>query len=193
MQLFKTKIELLDTEGELTLYKGHFDDALNVLNFLNQLEFNQNKITMFGKEHYVPRLELWFGHKSYSYTGLELTPQKFPVWLIELESKINALTGHSFNSVLINKYRDGNDYVSAHQDNEPELGENPIIASLSFGAVRTFRLKKLDSKIIKKEILLENGDLLIMGRNIQNHWKHELPKSKKIKSVRYNLTFRSIF
>lgn len=193
MQLFKSRTELLKDPGQLTLYKGYFDHHSEVLSHLDSLKFNQNKILMFGKEHLVPRLELWFGSKSYTYTGNKLKPEQTPNWLKPLQQKVTDLAGCEFNSVLINKYRDGLDYVSYHQDNEPELGSQPIIASLSFGATRKFRLRNLADNERKIQLSLEDGDLLIMGKDIQNQWQHELPKSKTINNTRYNLTFRYLY
>jgi alkylated DNA repair dioxygenase AlkB len=190
MQLFNDKIELLENDGELTLYKGEFQ-SLNLLPTLEQLNFQQNTITMFGKKYNVPRQELWFGDRAYTYTGLRLEPHRYPKWLLNIQTLIQKKCNCKLNSVLINKYRDGNDYVSYHQDNEPELGEKPIIVSLSFGDSRKFRLKNITtSKVI--EVILEDGDMLFMGPSIQENWKHELPKMKKSTSVRYNLTFRWI-
>jgi alkylated DNA repair dioxygenase AlkB len=192
MQLFKEKIELVNQDGIVTLYKGHFDEfsSSEIIKHLEEIEFSQNKITMYGKEHLVPRLEAWFGESGYSYTGVNLKPQKSPDWLTSIQNKISKITSTKFNSVLINKYRSGSDYVSWHQDNEKELGVNPIIASLSFGGTRKFKLRHMRDKDLKVDIMLEHGDLLIMGPTIQTNWQHELPKSKVYNDTRFNLTFR---
>jgi alkylated DNA repair dioxygenase AlkB len=194
MQLFKDKIELIQHEGQVTLYKGYFDyfNSEKIIANLESIKYNQNKIIMYGKEHLVPRLEAWFGESNYTYTGVELTPQKPPAWIDSVQKKITEISSIRFNSVLVNKYRDGSDYVSWHQDNEKELGLNPIIASLSFGGSRIFKLRNIKDKNLKVEIILDHGDLLIMGPKIQTHWQHELAKSKTYNNTRYNLTFRNI-
>ena len=192
MELFKSNTELLNSPGELIIYRGHFDDEEDILENLNQVNFIQNKIIMYGKEYLVPRLEAWFGDESYTYTGVKLKPLESPIWLNVLKAKVQTITGNQYNSVLINKYRNGDDYVSYHQDNEPELGRNPVIASLSFGSSRKFTLRSLADKNKKVEIELSHGDLLLMGQNIQYNWEHQLKKSTKSDGIRYNLTFRNI-
>jgi alkylated DNA repair dioxygenase AlkB len=178
----------------VTLYKGFFDDLdlAKIISDLESVKYNQNKIIMYGKEHLVPRLEAWFGKSGYSYTGVNLKPQNSPKWLLDIQAQITQITSLDFNSVLINKYRDGSDYVSWHQDNEKELGIDPIIASLSFGETRNFKLRNVGNKDLKVDVKLEHGDLLIMGPSIQTNWQHELPKSKTKNGCRYNLTFRTI-
>ena len=194
MQLFKEKINIVNQDGIVTLYKGFFDDLdlAKIISDLESVKYNQNKIIMYGKEHLVPRLEAWFGKSGYSYTGVNLKPQNSPKWLLDIQAQITQITSLDFNSVLINKYRDGSDYVSWHQDNEKELGIDPIIASLSFGETRNFKLRNVANKDLKVEVKLEHGDLLIMGPSIQTYWQHELPKSKANNNCRYNLTFRTI-
>lgn len=192
MQLFQDKIELINQDESVILYKGFFDEIGDILSVLDTVNFSQNKIKMFGNEFDVPRLEAWFGNQAYTYTGVNLRPQNFPKWLMDIQLKITKITGHKFNSVLINKYRCGKDYVSWHQDNEPELGADPVIASLSFGATRRFRLRNLTDKNRLIEANLNHGDLLVMGPGIQHNWQHEAPKSKKVQDVRYNLTFRDL-
>ena len=192
MQLLKEQIQLVNQDGIVTLYKGHFDELSSpeIIKNLEEIEFSQNKITMYGKEHLVPRLEAWFGESGYTYTGVSLKPQKSPKWLDDIQSNISKITSTNFNSVLINKYRNGSDYVSWHQDNEKELGVNPIIASLSFGGTRKFKLRHIENKDLKVDIMLEHGDLLIMGAAVQTNWQHELPKTKVHNETRFNLTFR---
>jgi len=106
---------------------------------------------------------------------------------------VNAAASTEFNSALLNYYRDGQDSMGYHQDNEPELGQNPVIASLTFGAARTFQLKHITDKTIKrKDILLNSGSLLIMAGTTQHYWKHQIPKTKKPIGPRLNITFRVI-
>ena len=145
----------------------------------------------------VPRLTAWFGYPdtTYSYSGITMTSQPWTPLLLELKSLVEAqVPSTAFNSVLLNLYRDGNDSVSWHSDDEPELGRNPVIASVSLGQARTFRLKhKVDRTIPPVEIELTHGSLLVMRDALQHHWKHELPKRKSPDlGPRINLTFRRI-
>lgn len=193
MQLFKSHYEVLnDLENYAVLYKGYFDQYLDLINKLTLINYDQNKIMMYGNEYNVPRLEAWFGDSSYTYTGLKLKPRKFPKWLVHLKHDVEQLCNSEFNSVLVNKYRNGDDYVSWHQDNEVELGTDPIIASLSFGESRVFHLRSIEDNNLKKKIQLDNGDLFLMGRGIQKNWQHQLPKDMNSKNTRFNLTFRNI-
>ena len=178
-------------------YYPHFlntDEVLQLFQLIhNETNWTQGKITLFGKSHFTPRLEAFYAEKgkSYAYSGQHLTTNEFTPILLELKQKVEQTCGFTFNSVLINLYRDGSDSNGWHADNEPELGPNPIIASLSLGATRNFDLKRNDVHL-KKRIVLESGSLLIMGGEIQHHWKHTIAKSKKVKGPRINLTFRKI-
>ena len=152
---------------------------------------------MYGQRIAVPRLTAWFGdpRATYSYSGITMTPEAWTPLLLELKSLVEPKAlGTPFNSVLLNLYRDGNDSVSWHSDDEPELGTNPVIASVSLGQARTFRLKhKRDDSIPPVEIELTHGSLLVMSGALQHFWKHQLPKRKsKSLGPRINLTFRRI-
>jgi alkylated DNA repair dioxygenase AlkB len=190
MQLLKTidKIQLKD--AGLIIHRGKFDE-FNINRF-SEIKFDQNKIEMYGKQYSVPRLEAWFGDKSYTYTGMKLKPRPYPTWLLELQQDVESLTGSKFNSALINKYRDGEDHVSWHSDDEECLGESPIITSISFGAERSFQLKHKNDRESKISIELYHGDMLIMEAGTQGNWKHRVPKRKRITEVRFNITFRKI-
>lgn len=158
------------------------------------IEWKQDIIKMFGKSHPIPRLTSWYGdeEKTYTYSGITMTPLPWTKELIEVKSKLEVYSNIKFNSVLLNFYRSGSDSVSWHSDDEKELGEEPIIGSISFGDVRRFRLR---NKKYKKEIHtyeLENGSLLLMKGKTQKYWEHEIPKTKKNVSSRINLTFRFI-
>lgn len=162
---------------------------------LTKVEWQQNKIKMFGKEYDEPRLTAWYGDKGirYKYSGIQLEPLSWNPLLEELKLLVNIEAETSFNSALLNYYRDGQDSMGYHQDNEPELGENPTIASLTFGAERTFQLKHITNQSIKrKDIPLKSGSLLIMAGETQHHWKHQIPKTKKPIGPRLNITFRNI-
>ena len=155
--------------------------------------WTQPSINFGGNLIPIPRLNAWFGDsgKSYTYSGIRLNPMPWNDVMLEVKSKVENITGSKFNSALLNLYRNGNDSVSWHQDDEPELGENPIIASLSLGDTRTFKLKNVKTGEVKK-FELENDSLLLMGSGIQKDWVHSIPKTKKMVSPRINITFRNI-
>lgn len=156
--------------------------------------WDQPSINFSGKLVPIPRLTAWYGDsgKNYSYSGIKLDPLPWDLLMGEVKSRIEDETGHQFNSALLNFYRDGNDSVSWHQDDEPELGEDPIIASLSLGGTRTFKLKNIETGEIKNYDL-ENDTILLMGSGIQREWQHSIPKTKKLVKPRINITFRNIF
>ncbi len=162
---------------------------------MQELKWQQNHITFYGKKIPVPRLEVWHGDsgKTYQYSGNRFEPQLWTDLLSKIKEKIEKETNSSFNSVLINLYRNAQDSVGWHSDDEPELGTNPVIASLSLGAIRKFRLRYIHDKTIKTEILLPSGSLLMMKGNTQHHWQHEVPKSRTPSAPRINLTFRKVF
>jgi alkylated DNA repair dioxygenase AlkB len=159
---------------------------------LNSTPWQSGEIQLFGKRYTKPRLESFHSIDSstYTYSGKKLVTEPFNPLLLEIKNKIESYSQHSFNSVLLNLYRDGQDSNGWHADNETELGKDPFIASLSLGAERSFKLKSNEGKSLT--IQLPHGSLLLMGGAIQHYWKHCLPKSTKIFTPRINLTFRSI-
>lgn len=162
--------------------------------FKHTLPFKQGTITIFGKTHPIPRLEAFFGigNQVYSYSGKTLETHHFTKELLELKSLIEQVSNEKFNCVLVNLYRDGKDSNGWHADNEPELGKNPVIASLSLGATRRFDLKHNTTKE-KISIELNHGCLLIMKGEMQHFWKHQIAKTTKVSTPRINLTFRYIY
>ncbi len=142
----------------------------------------------------LPRLTAWYGDegKSYTYSGIEQHPDPWTPTLKLIKSKVEEILEVTFNTVLLNLYRDGKDSVSWHSDDELELGENPIIASVSFGAVRRFSLKHKISKDYKIDLDLPNGSLLLMKGETQHFWQHQIAKTSKSVQPRINLTFRMI-
>ncbi len=170
------------------LQKAQADTLFNQL--IHEFPWQQIPIQMYGKEVLQPRLQAWFG-KPYSYTGLQLNAAPMPSVLDGIKAQCEQKSGESFNSVFANYYRNGQDYMGWHQDNEPELGENPVIASVSLGETRRFLLRHIRSKE-KIEFLLSHGSLLVMGKGIQTYWQHAVPKTAKTKKARINLTFRQI-
>lgn len=187
---------ILVTNGEYIYIPNFYkkaiaDDLLKVLK--NSIEWKQESMNMYGKEVKFPRLTAWYGDddKPYSFSGIKLEPLSWTKELVQIKDDIEPICKTSFNSVLLNLYRDGNDSISWHTDAEKELGRNPIIASVNFGAERVFQLKHVHTQE-KIEILLQHGSLLVMMGELQHYWKHQVPKSKKVTLPRINLTFRVI-
>lgn len=165
------------------------------VNMLDSIKWQQDKITIFGNEVDLPRLTAWYGDtdKGYTYSGIKMDPLPWNKELAEIKMKIENKSGVEFNSVLLNLYRDGNDHLSWHADDEPELGNNVNIGSVNFGISRDFQLKHRSDKGVKKlNILLEHGSFLLMKHPTQINWLHRIPKRSKISHPRINLTFRKI-
>ena len=158
----------------------------------NEIEWKSEKIKIFGKEVLEPRLVAFYGEKPYKYSGKINIPKPFTPLLEVIKNKIEEDTNTYFNVVLLNYYRNGADSMGWHSDNEPELGKNPTIASLTFGAERYFDFRNIVDHKIKHKIFLENGSLLLMKGETQSLWQHQIAKSKKINMGRINLTFRNI-
>lgn len=162
---------------------------------LNTIEWKQEEVYVFGKKHKEPRKTAWYGDEEcvYSYAGKTNHPLPWTEELFQLKTDVEALIpGANFNSVLLNQYRDGNDKMGWHSDNEKELGKNPIIASLSLGATRFFDLKHKRIKSLRKRLELPAGSLLIMCGSTQENWLHQVPQQKTVKDSRINLTFRTV-
>ena len=179
---------------DLLLFPGAFTDRADYLldYFQKHLAWHQPEIKLYGKPVKIPRMQAWYGDKDagYRYSGLQLEPIPWDSELIAVKERVETLTGASFNSVLTNLYRDGGDGVGWHSDDESELGPDPVIASVTFGAVRRFVLRHKKNKYKDIELLLPHGSLLLMGKGVQLYWKHQLPKTKKVVGVRVNLTYR---
>lgn len=158
------------------------------------ISWQQDTITVFGKKHLQPRLTALYGNEgmSYSYSNIKMQPNPWTPLLQNIKSKVESVAQAKFTTVLLNYYRDGRDSNGWHADNEKELGLNPIIASLSFGAARIFKLKHNVNHDLKQNVLLEHGSLLVMGGTTQHNWKHQIPKTSKPIGPRINLTFRTI-
>ncbi|MBC7859770.1 MAG: alpha-ketoglutarate-dependent dioxygenase AlkB [Burkholderiaceae bacterium] len=158
---------------------------------IGETAWRAETITLWGRRYLQPRLIAWQGEAAYRYSGLTLTPQPFSPLLRELRGAVQRATGRRFNSVLLNCYRDQRDSMGMHSDDEPELGPEPAIASLSFGAARTFTLKH---KRLPKTLKLQLGDgnLLLMAGKTQQNWRHGIAKTRRPCGPRVNLTFRNI-
>jgi alkylated DNA repair dioxygenase AlkB len=167
-------------------------EKLSEIKFKN-IDWHHDKIKMYGKDIYLPRYSAWYGDsdKPYTYSGLTLQPKKWNKGLLYLKSEIDKVSGVNFNSVLMNWYRDGEDYINWHTDAEKVLGKNPVIGSVNFGETRDFVIR-MNDKSDKITIPLKHGTFLLMSGEMQHHWQHSLPKRKKVKGSRFNLTFRII-
>lgn len=156
--------------------------------------WKQNTQKMYDKMVVTPRLTAWFGDSSkmYHLGNNDFQVNEWSPELIDLKEKIERFSGNEFNSVLLNLYRDGNDSVAWHRDKESELGNRPVIASLSLGQVRNFDFRKVNDHQKKYSIALEHGSLLIMKGDLQVNWEHRVAKSVKNMKPRINLTFRLI-
>lgn len=159
-----------------------------------KIEWQEDDITIFGKTYKQPRLTALFGENNqpYSYSNITMHPQPFTEELKIIKQKIELLSKEIFNTVLLNLYRNGNDSNGWHADNEKELGKHPVIASVTFGEERPFHFKHRKLKEERHKIILEHGSLLIMKGAMQEHWLHQIAKTKKTIGERINLTFRKL-
>jgi alkylated DNA repair dioxygenase AlkB len=188
---------LLPFQGEIMLYPDFFSKEKADYLFADlqkTLDWRQEPIWMFGKQVMQPRLTALYGNpgQAYAYSGLSMGSLPWIPVLEEIRDKIQTFTRLSFSHVLCNFYRDGNDSMGWHRDNEPVLGKNPSIASVTFGATRMFQVRQYGSKSHKFDIPLSHGSLLMMQGESQHYWEHQLPKTKKVNGPRINLTFRKL-
>jgi alkylated DNA repair dioxygenase AlkB len=192
------QIEHLAGGGLLTLHDPWLPEAEAEALFAALREgiaWKQDKIRLFGDEFLQPRLTAWFADPgvAYTYSGLTLGPAPWPAPARALRARVEEASGHRFNSVLVNYYRGGDDSMGFHADAEKELGEDPVIASVSLGARRRFLLKPVRKLAGAEpvELALGGGCLLVMGGTTQRHWRHGVPKQRGV-GPRINLTFRRI-
>lgn len=196
--IFKEPIDIKIPDGKLTFHEGFFDlkeSQVIQSRLIETIEWSQDEVIVYGKKHKIPRLNAWYGEegKAMTYSGLTLEPKPWTKELIQIKQRIEKTTGYAFNSCLLNYYRDGKDGMGWHQDNEKELGKNPVIASITFGETRPFQLKHISNTELKKiDIPLTSGSLLIMAGETQHYWKHQIPKTTRTLNPRLNLTFRKI-
>lgn len=169
-------------------------DADSALEAASRESYLQEKITIRGRTHDVPRLTRWYSRDGsrYTYSGIAMSPQPYPPYIEHVSDRVCQHTGLSFNSVLVNLYRDGRDKVGWHSDDEPELGRVVDIASVSLGVSRTFRLRHRSDHSRTVAIMLTHGSLLVMRHPTQFQWQHCLPPRNAVTQPRYNLTFRRI-
>lgn len=197
MSLFENDpTELLPYDGSAVLHQWVLGDQSweeVMARLIDDIPWEAHTIKMFGKEYPQPRLVAWYGDpgSEYSYSGLKMNVRPWIPPILELKSIAEAHSGVVFNSVLVNLYRDGNDKVGWHRDNEPELGGTPTIASMSLGAPRRFKFRHLSTGE-QVEAVLNPGSLVVMSGLSQTCWEHEVPRQAAVKDPRINLTFRQV-
>jgi alkylated DNA repair dioxygenase AlkB len=184
-------------DAEISYHPNFFDTQKSNELFSklkSEIPWQLDHITVFGKSHPQPRLTALYGNegKPYGYSNIVMKPHPWSPLIMFIKNQIEEICQETFTTVLLNKYRNGKDSNGWHADNEKELGKNPIIASVSFGAERIFQLKHNSIENLKQNILLEHGSLLIMKGTTQHFWKHQIPKTAKPIDERINLTFRII-
>ena len=191
-----TPVQLDMPDAELKYYPNFIPqqeaDTLMTLLY-QQLDWRQEQLRLYGKTHNIPRLQAWYGDENacYQYSNLTLKPLPWNTALLSLKHKCEHASNSRFNSVLANLYRDGQDSMGRHADNEAELGRQPIIASISLGEERHVDFYHNTTKD-KIRLPLGHGSLLLMSGDTQTYWQHSIAKSSKILSARINLTFRFI-
>ena len=200
MDLFEQQVIPLqlspDRQSEITFWpswlgSAEADDLLATA--INQVAWRQDNIHIAGKSIPIPRLQNWYGDPttSYTYSRIKLQAVAFPPWMETLRRRVERQTGNCFNRTLVNYYRDGQDSVDWHADDELELGPEPIIASVSLGQERAFLLRHKTTKE-RLKINLPHGSLMMMGSGIQEHWHHSIAKDKNVVGPRINFTFRNM-
>src|SRR5262245_48184783 len=184
-------------DADVVLFSKCFgaEESARILGrLLSEIHWQQDYLTFYGREIALPRLTAWYGDRgrNYTYSHISMKPHPWTELLLTIKARVEAVSGSEYNSVLLNLYRSGVDGVSWHQDNEPELGENPVIASASFGATRIFQMRHLTRNIQPVEIPLSDGSLLVMRGSTQRCWEHRVPEIQQAVRDRVNLTFRTI-
>ncbi len=185
---------VINQDGLVTHWKCFLTSPLSTFQtLLDTIPWESHELMMFGKSIPQPRLTAWYGdnEEPYTYSGLTLQPHKWTEELLVIKKRCEEVAGIRFNSMLANHYRDGSDSVSWHSDDEPELGRNPTIASISLGAERRFDLRHKETKETVK-LNLSSGSLVLMSGECQHNWIHQIAKTKRVSEPRINLTFRVI-
>lgn len=186
---------LLPKDGDVKVYHGFFSKEESDLLFnrlLKEIEWKQDSMKFYRKEVKLPRLTAWYGvHiKEYSYSGITMNAKPFTDDLLFIKKRIEDCAGLKFTSVLLNLYRDGNDSVSWHRDNEKVLRVNPVIASVSLGETRIFKFRHVDDHKLIRAVALTHGTFVLMQDETQHKWEHTIPKTKTKAGPRINLTYR---
>lgn len=161
---------------------------------VNETPWERPEIKLYGRSFKVPRLVAWYGDPEahYRYSGLLHEPQPWTLLLSQIREQVQAQVGGHLNGVLLNLYRDGQDAMGWHSDDEPELGRNPVVASLNLGAARRFDFRRKGASRIEWSLELEHGSLLVMRGTTQHHWQHQIARTRKVTEPRLNLTFRQL-
>lgn len=186
---------ILPKDGEAILFANFFDSSESdhyLSRLKNEIEWQHQSIKMFGKNILQPRLTALYGDldKSYRYSGLTMKPKSWTPLLLAIKSRIETQAKVEFTSVLLNQYRNEKDSMGWHRDNEKELGPNPVIGSVSFGATRKFEFRHYFEKNLKTDVNLSHGSFLLMRQETQHQWEHRLAKMTEPTGLRINLTFR---
>lgn len=184
-------------DAEVSLYAALFSqtEAKQLFAELRRdIVWRQEQIKLYDQVHAIPRLTAWYGepNKSYTYSGIKSEPLPWIPALLQIRERIERVSNIRFNSVLLNLYRDGSDSVAWHADDEPELGRNPVIGSVSLGQARAFQMKHKFDKTEKRSIELNSGSYLLMKGATQHNWLHQIAKSQRPLGQRINLTYRVV-
>ena len=155
-----------------------------------ELRWEQREIVLFGRRVLQPRLIAWAGEKGYRYSGQTLEPRAFTPALAGVLGAVRARVGVPFDHVLVNRYRDGHDSMGLHADAEPELGTDPVVATLSLGASRRFVLRPRRPSDRAAALDLVHGGLVVMGGQCQARYRHGIPRQPAVQDERVSLTFR---
>lgn len=195
-EVILTPKNVLHKDGEVFYFPDFFSQEESDNFFKSLLEnviWQQDSIKLFGKTMNLPRLTAWYGCEglTYKYSNILMHPHPWTQDLLTIKDKIETQAKVHFTNVLLNLYRNGKDSMAWHADDEPELGKNPVIGSVSFGAAREIQFKHIQDKTIKK-LVLTHGSFLLMQGETQHKWKHQIPKTKAVSSPRINLTFRIV-
>ena len=193
-ELESENLPMLDADLKLWRYVDFGQDSNRLLQqLISDSVWRQEKITVYGKSYLQPRLSAWHGDLAYSYSGIRLEPLPWTPTLLDIRRRVESLVEHDFNSVLLNYYRDQKDRMGMHSDDEPELGRQPVIASLSLGETRTLLFRHRSRKDLKTiKLALPHASLLLMRGDTQQHWRHGINAEKHACGARINLTFRSV-
>ena len=190
------RIPIADGEVFYLRNLGLGRDGVTVLDqLIAEVPWRQENILVWGKMYRQPRLVAWYGDEGskYTYSGITLNPIPWTDLLFDIKRRVETATRAKFNSVLLNYYRDNRDSMGFHSDDEAELGDKPVIASLSLGEERTLILKHRRNKLARPvRLTLESGSLLLMKGETQRYWKHGIAKETRRCGPRINLTFRRI-
>lgn len=181
-------IDLIDDGSQKLIYHPEVFAHISIDALIADIHWRQNTIRVYGKEYLEPRLTAWYG-PAYKYSSIRWPEQPLTPFLAGLCSELVERTGFPFNAVLINRYRNGEDAMGWHRDNEPEIDQT-LIASVSFGAARDFLVRRKGEKN-KTTVTLEHGSLLLM-HHLQTDYEHAIPRRKRAAGERINLTFRRI-